>query len=67
MAAAVRVRKWPRQSLLDAIVEYLSDGSRLLLLDNCEHLLDAIVDLVGHLTGVDRTCVVTDPSRRLGH
>ncbi len=41
----------PRQhlSLEDSLVEYLRDRRTLLVLDNCEHLLDAVVPMVERL------------------
>jgi predicted ATPase len=40
-------------SVSDTVVEFLSTKQMLLVLDNCEHLLDAVADLVGR---VGRSC-----------
>ncbi len=45
VAAALKVREEPGKPLLETLVSYLKDKSLLLLLDNCEHLLDAAARL----------------------
>ena len=41
IASALKVREDTHQSLVDTLVEALSSQSLLLILDNCEHLVDA--------------------------
>jgi class 3 adenylate cyclase len=50
VAAALRVREEPGRSLVDTLVAHLRDRHLLLILDNCEHLLDSsarLVDAIG--------------------
>ena len=49
VAAAVGVAEEPGRSLAELLVEALAPRSLLLLLDNCEHLLDAVAELVERL------------------
>jgi predicted ATPase len=49
VAAVLDVRALSGQSLLDAVVEYLTPRSLLLVLDNCEHLLPATAGLADTL------------------
>jgi predicted ATPase/DNA-binding SARP family transcriptional activator/DNA-binding CsgD family transcriptional regulator len=48
-AAALRVPERPGQALTDTLVEALSDKELLLVLDNCEHLVEAAAQLVDTL------------------
>src|SRR4029077_20614668 len=43
------VHEQPRRSLLDVLTQTLQDRELLLVLDNCEHVLDACAELVEHL------------------
>jgi len=45
-AAALGVRELPGARLTATLVELLRDTALLLVLDNCEHLLDACAELV---------------------
>ncbi|HLI01913.1 MAG TPA: LuxR C-terminal-related transcriptional regulator [Acidimicrobiales bacterium] len=58
VAAAVGVAEQPGRSLVDTVVAALSRQSGLLVLDNCEHVLDAAGELTGRLL---RSC----PSLRI--
>ncbi|RPI32077.1 MAG: hypothetical protein EHM70_09865 [Chloroflexota bacterium] len=51
VAKALRVQETPGMPLLDGVVERLRERTLLLLLDNCEHLIDACAALVEHLLG----------------
>jgi predicted ATPase/DNA-binding CsgD family transcriptional regulator len=53
VAAALQVTEAPRQTLEEAIGERLGRGRSLLLLDNCEHLLD---EVAGFVEGVLAAC-----------
>ncbi|GAB3892591.1 hypothetical protein GCM10029964_067640 [Kibdelosporangium lantanae] len=44
VAAAMGVAESPQRSLTDAITERLGRGPSLLVLDNCEHLLDSVTE-----------------------
>ena len=48
-AAALGVQQHQGRSLGDSLVEAMRTKTALLVLDNCEHLLDASADLVGRL------------------
>jgi predicted ATPase/class 3 adenylate cyclase len=50
VAAVVGVAEQPGRSLEDLLVQALAPKSLLLLLDNCEHLLDAVAGLVERLS-----------------
>ncbi|HEU4758573.1 MAG TPA: tetratricopeptide repeat protein [Dehalococcoidia bacterium] len=46
VASALRLREAPGQIIADTLSEHLSDKSLLLVLDNCEHLVDGCAPLV---------------------
>jgi predicted ATPase/DNA-binding SARP family transcriptional activator/DNA-binding CsgD family transcriptional regulator len=46
VAGALGVREQPGQQLIDVLVEALRDKEMLLILDNCEHLVEATARLV---------------------
>ena len=46
VAAALDVQQRPNRSLVDSIVEFLDAQELLLVLDNCEHVLDTTSELV---------------------
>ncbi len=50
LAAVVRVQAFPGRSLEETVLEYLAAKRLLLVLDNCEHLLDAIARQVTAIT-----------------
>ena len=52
-AAAMGLRESPPLPLIDLILTHLQDARALLVLDNCEHLLQACADLA---TGLLRRC-----------
>jgi predicted ATPase/DNA-binding SARP family transcriptional activator len=49
VAAALDLQRRPGRSLEDSIVEALAPQSLLLVLDNCEHVLDAVAALVARI------------------
>jgi DNA-binding SARP family transcriptional activator len=51
VAGALRVREQPGRSLLETLVDALGARRMLLVLDNCEHLIGAVVGLVDELLG----------------
>src|SRR5262249_43777872 len=53
VATAVGLREVPDRLLADALVGFLRDKSLLLVVDNCEHVVDAVARL---MDGVLRTC-----------
>lgn len=48
-AAALGLREEPGRDLVDTLMEYLRDRGLLLILDNCEHLIEACAALAGRL------------------
>ena len=51
VAAALEVREEPGRPLTDTLADVLSGKNLLVLLDNCEHLIEAAADLVDVLLG----------------
>jgi predicted ATPase/class 3 adenylate cyclase len=51
VATALRLREDPGRSLMDTIADCLAGGRRLLVLDNCEHLVTACAELAAALLG----------------
>jgi predicted ATPase/DNA-binding SARP family transcriptional activator len=49
VAATLGLREWGGQSVVDMIADYLADRSLLLVIDNCEHVIDATARLVDAL------------------
>ncbi|MFF0342187.1 ATP-binding protein [Kribbella sp. NPDC004875] len=67
VAEALQVSEQPPQPLADAVVERLRRGRTLLVLDNCEHLLDDVAALVSRiLTEAPETAVLATSRERLG-
>jgi predicted ATPase/DNA-binding CsgD family transcriptional regulator len=67
VAAVLGVAERPGQALQQAVAERLGHGRCLLVLDNCEHLLDAVAELVASLLADCPQLVVLTTSReRLG-
>jgi len=59
VASALGVREEPGRPLLETLVNALSDRHLLVILDNCEHLLDAAATLVDRLLrSCSRLCVL---------
>ncbi len=65
VASALGVTERARQSLLPAIVDRLSQGRTLLVLDNCEHLLDPAAEFVEQILSAcpDSTVLATSRER----
>ncbi len=49
VAAAVGVREVPDRGLTESLIEFVDDKSLLLVLDNCEHVVDAAAHLADAL------------------
>jgi predicted ATPase/DNA-binding SARP family transcriptional activator/tetratricopeptide (TPR) repeat protein len=49
LALALAVREEPGTSLLDSVVARLRDTETLLIVDNCEHVLDAAAEMIAAL------------------
>lgn len=63
VARALGVQVSPAQSAITAVTDYLRGKDLLLLLDNCEHLIEAAATLVEHLLGSCRALHVLATSR----
>ena len=67
VAEALQATEQPPQTLADAVLERLKRGRTLLVLDNCEHLLDDVAGLVARiLTEATETAVLVTSRERLG-
>ena len=64
VADAVGVQEQPGQPLTDTLVEALREKKLLLVLDNCEHLVEAAARLVGHAPFV--LSALADPCHQPG-
>ncbi len=63
VATSMSVRPQPGLSLLDSVVDSLRARRLLLILDNCEHVLEAAAALAERLASVCRTVTVLTTSR----
>jgi serine/threonine protein kinase len=67
VATAVGVRESPQRSIRDALLENLRHRKLLLVLDNCEHLIDACAELAETLLrGVPELRIVVTSREALG-
>jgi predicted ATPase/class 3 adenylate cyclase len=67
IAAALNLREKPGKSLLDLTTEYLAQHKLLLILDNCEHLIEACAQVVDHmLHNCPRLTVLVSSRESLG-
>lgn len=66
-AQALEVSEQPRVAIADSIVAALAGKRALVVVDNCEHLVDAVADLLRKLVeGCPRLVVVASSRERLG-
>ncbi|MGE5601962.1 MAG: LuxR C-terminal-related transcriptional regulator [Nitrososphaerales archaeon] len=63
VARAFHMETAPARPLLDALADFLCDHPTLLILDNCEHLLDACADLAMALLAACPSLTVLATSR----
>jgi predicted ATPase/transcriptional regulator with XRE-family HTH domain len=67
IAATLGVREQPRRSILDALTDYVRAKSMLLILDNCEHLIQACAQITESLLhAAPRLKVVVTSREALG-
>jgi predicted ATPase/DNA-binding CsgD family transcriptional regulator len=67
VATALGLSERPGQSLEEAVTSALGRDRRLLILDNCEHLLDAVADLADRvLSECPGTTILATSRERLG-
>ncbi|HEY7146650.1 MAG TPA: BTAD domain-containing putative transcriptional regulator [Streptosporangiaceae bacterium] len=66
-ASALSVREEPGRALTESITAQLADSEALLIIDNCEHVLDAAGELIAALLrGCPRLRVLATSQSRLG-
>jgi predicted ATPase len=66
-ASALSIREEPGRPFLDSIIAGLAGRDLLLILDNCEHVLDAVAELVnGLLRGCPELRILATSQSRLG-
>ncbi len=63
LAATLGVREQPGRPLLDALIDYVRTKSLLLILDNCEHLLETCAQLANSLLRVAPGLKIVTSSR----
>jgi predicted ATPase/class 3 adenylate cyclase len=63
VAAAIGVTEEPRRSIEEVVIEELAHKSALLILDNCEHLLDTTANLAERLSQRCPNLVILATSR----
>ena len=63
VASTLSVRQKPGMAMDESIVDWLAGRQVLLLVDNCEHVLDGVAPLVGHITRRCETVTVLATSR----
>jgi predicted ATPase/class 3 adenylate cyclase len=63
VAEATRVAAKPGRSIDEVLIEAMADKVALLLLDNCEHLLDAVADIAERLSRHCQHLVILATSR----
>ncbi|MFC0508974.1 ATP-binding protein [Micromonospora costi] len=67
VATRLGLREGPERPLLDAVVEHLGHRPALLVLDNCEHLVDTVAGFVDRvLAACPGTTVLATSRQRLG-
>ena len=67
VAAVLGVSEQPGRSLLEAVIDRLRPGRSLLVLDNCEHLIDDAAEFLSALLGAAPDVLVLATSReRIG-
>ncbi|WP_165974790.1 ATP-binding protein [Nonomuraea deserti] len=67
VASALGVTERPGQALEDAVARHLGRGRSLLVLDNCEHLVDAVAAFIERLlSGCATVTVLTTSRERIG-
>ncbi|ONI92624.1 LuxR family transcriptional regulator [Saccharothrix sp. ALI-22-I] len=64
VATTLGIRDWSSRPTLDVLLDYLADKHILLVLDNCEHLIEACADLVQTLLGMAPELRVLATSRQ---
>jgi predicted ATPase len=64
VASVLGIREAPGTTLLDSLVAHLEARESLLVLDNCEHLVETCAEMVATLLGSCRTYGSSPPAVR---
>ena len=67
IAAALGIRESPGRSAAEALVEVLAERAHLVVLDNCEHLVEAVAELAENLLVACGGLVLLATSREALH
>jgi len=59
LAETIGARRQPGMDLVDSVVDFLTDRRALVILDNCEHVLDGVRTVVDRLLDTDAVQVLT--------
>lgn len=65
IAHALNLREHPGSNVRDTVVAHLKDMHALVILDNCEHMIEAASHFVSALMAATTTCKVLSTSREL--
>ncbi|OBG87104.1 cyclase [Mycobacterium sp. E802] len=63
VAGSLGIMQQPGRSVAESVADALAGRSRLLILDNCEHLLDAAAEMVDTILGASDTVKILATSR----
>jgi len=66
VGAAMGLRDEPGRSMVDTLLDHLRTKQLLLILDNCEHLIDAVADLLDRLLECPGVRLLATSQRPLG-
>ncbi len=64
-AQALGVSEHPGRSLRESVLDFLEERQALLIVDNCEHLVDGAADLIDDILAQSLSCKVIATSREL--
>lgn len=65
VASAVGLREGPKKPILEILVDFLRSKHILILLDNCEHLVDAVASLVDRILHTSARVTILTTSREI--
>ncbi len=65
VAHAIGLNESASRSAVEVLIEYLGDGSCLIVLDNCEHVIDGVANLVSLLGAAARNLRILVTSRQV--
>ncbi len=66
IAETVGARRQPGMDLIDSIADYLADRRELVILDNCEHVIDTVREVVTRLLDTSDVHVLATSREALG-